>query len=343
MKKIVLLSAVGLTMLLASCEHKDLCYNHEDHALYHRAMINATYEQEWEYYLDENSTDWETNWLPEYYGFGYDYLCPALPGGLRALVYNQDGSYDTHNLSVSGGEIYTSEGKHSMVFYNNDTEYIMFNNLGTYAEATATTRARSRVTYLGNTYMESSKAEYTVNPPDMLYGSYIDTISLPKQHEHTQINVTMKPLVFTYLVRYEFEYGLKFVALSRGALAGMAGSVYLKNGHTSDEPVTVLYDCYTTDYGVEAKVQSFGIPGYPTPNYSRGDNTYALNLEVRMGNGKIKVFEFDVTDQVKYQPLGGVIVVKGLRIEEDEGMEGGSGFDVDVEGWGDYEDVPIIF
>ena len=60
-----------------------------------------------------------------------------------------------------------------------------------------------------------------------------------------------------------------------------------------------------------------------------------------MVNGKFKTFEFDVTDQVKGQPRGGVIVVSGLSISDDEGLEGGGSFDVDVDGWGEWVDIPL--
>lgn len=68
-----------------------------------------------------------------------------------------------------------------------------------------------------------------------------------------------------------------------------------------------------------------------------------MNLEVRLKNGNLKSFDFDVTDQVAAQPQGGVIVVSGIEIPDEEGMEGGSGFDVDVDGWGEFEDIELPF
>lgn len=52
-------------------------------------------------------------------------------------------------------------------------------------------------------------------------------------------------------------------------------------------------------------------------------------------------FDFDVTDQVAAQPQGGVIVVRDIEIPDEKGMEGGSGFDVDIDDWGEYEDVEL--
>ena len=156
----------------------------------------------------------------------------------------------------------------------------------------------------------------------------------------------LQPLTYTYLVRYEFQQGFQYVALARGALAGMAESVYLNDGHTGPEAATVMFDCTLRDYGPEATVKSFGIPDYPGDHYGDGTRTtersYHLNLEVRLHNGAMKTFEFDVTDQVKAQPRGGVIIVSdGLVITDEEGAAGSdSGFDIDVEGWGDYIDIP---
>ena len=125
--------------------------------------------------------------------------------------------------------------------------------------------------------------------------------------------------------------------------SGMAESVYLNSGHTSEEEATVLFDCTMEDFGPQALVRSFGVPDFPNEHYNtaRAERRYALNLEVRLKNGNMKSFDFDVTDQVKAQPQGGVIVVKDIEIPDKEGMEGGSGFDVDIEDWGEYEDIEL--
>ena len=187
-----------------------------------------------------------------------------------------------------------------------------------------------------------TKSENTVNQPDMLYGSYMESYVAERSIETDVIPVTMHPLVFTYLVRYEFSHGLEYVSLARGALAGMAQAVWLNSGRTSDEAATVLYDCTVEYFGTQALVRSFGIPDFPNEHYgTRAGRKYGLNLEVRLKNGKIKSFDFDVTDQVAAQPQGGVIVVKGIEISDEAGTDGGSGFDVDVDDWGDYEDIEL--
>ena len=330
----------GVCMALTSCEHKELCFDHDPHALKTEIRIDAVYEREWEYTYE--GTDWKNfpTW-PESFGKEYDELRHGIPDGLRVQVYNADGTNNIINLPPEGGVTQMRPDEHSILFYNNDTEYIVFDEMHSYATARATTRTRTRASYLGNSSI-GTKNENTVNPPDVLYGSYMDSYFVERTLETQVLPVTMRPLVFTYLVRYEFKSGLEFVALARGALAGMAEAVRMSDGRTSEGAATVLYDCTMQNFGAEALVHSFGVPDFPKEHYgTRAERRYGLNLEVRLKNGKIKSFDFDVTDQVAAQPQGGVIVVKDIEIPEDEGWEGGSGFDVDVNDWGDYEDIEL--
>ncbi|MDE5786894.1 MAG: hypothetical protein K2H98_10210 [Duncaniella sp.] len=158
----------------------------------------------------------------------------------------------------------------------------------------------------------------------------------------------MQPLVYTYVIRYEFDYGLEHIALARGALGGMAESVYLRDGKTSDNSSVILYDCEIKSYGCEAHVRSFGTPGFPDEYYGRAesgntDRPYSLNLEILLKNGKSVEFNYDIADQMKKQPRGGVITVTGVRIEDQIG-ETDSGFNVDVTDWPEHDiiDLPIV-
>lgn len=340
MKYVPLLA--GMLAVFSSCEHKDLCFDHGEHAPKSEVHVKAGYEKEWELTCGEGP-DWKnySTWS-SVFGMEYDMLRPGIPEGLRVQSYHADGYNDMLNIAPEGDTVRLRPGKHSLLLYNNDTEYIVFDDMNSFASARATTRTRTRSSYIGNSYLAET-GENTVNEPDMLYGCYIESYTAERKTEPDELSVTMHPLVFTYLVRYEFSHGLEYVALARGALAGMAGAVWLNSGRTSEEAATVLYDCTVEDFGVQACVRSFGIPDYPNDLYKTraSERKYALNLEVRLKNGKIKSFDFDVTDQVAVQPRGGVIVVSGIGISDEEGMEGGSGFDVDIEDWGEYEDIEL--
>lgn len=335
MKRYLLLLTVML-IGATSCEHKDLCYDHRDHA--HRYHINviADYRLDWEECL--GGTDWEESWPEDY--IDYDGLRPKYPSGLRVVAYNEKGDYNIHNIKPQGGVVSLYEGMNDLLFYNNDTEYIIFSRTGQGATTRATTRTRTRATYTPSAF--AKEGEPTLSPPDMLFANYYENYYAEKVVEPTDVEVELQPLVFTYKIRYEFKSGLEYVAMARGALSGMASSVLLNTGETSEDSATLLFDCEVTDYGVRAIVNSFGAPGYPNPNYpTRADNPHALNLEILLRNGKELDFNFDVTNQLKTQPHGGVIVVKDIEISDDDGKQGSGAFDVEVDEWGPYEDVPL--
>ena len=325
-----------LVLLLAGCR-KDLCYNHDEHSLSVKVDALTTWEQEWERAYDHQ---WQDEW-DEAWALDYDDLRPTIASGVRVVIYADEGeSLGQTNLKAEGGRILPlPEGTHDLLFYNNDTEYIVFSGFEAAAGATASTRTLTRAGF-----RELHAEERTVNQPDMLYGHFEDDHVAERTLAPVQLQVEMRPLVYTYLVRYEFSHGLQYVALARGALAGMAESVYLTDGHTGNEAATVMFDCRLTDYGAEAQMQSFGVPNYPGDHYTRADGSpaaYHLNLQVRLNNGQYKEFEFDVTDQVQGQPRGGVITVSGIEVTDEEGTAGEGAFDVTVDDWGDYVDIPL--
>lgn len=335
--KHVYIIILAAAMVLTGCR-KDLCYDHDSHVFSVQVNVAATWEQVWE---RSYATDWANMWADRGYGswIAYDALRPEIPAGIRAMVYNETGGMTERNLEPEGGRLYMSEGVNTILFYNNDTEYIVFDGLPTLTTATATTRTRTRAGF-------DDGGERTVNQPDMLYGAYVKEYTARPTLEPEILPVELRPLAYTYLIRYEFASGLKYVSLARGALTGMAGSVYLQDGHTGSETATILFDddaCCLADFGVEARIHSFGIPDYPGDGYlsPQAARTYNVHLEVMLRNGNKKEFVIDVTEQVEAQPRGGVIVVKGLEVTDEEGMAGGSGFDVNVDDWEGHDEIEL--
>lgn len=333
----------GALCLTASCEHKELCP--ATPASPTGAQVTATYSREWQQ-PGEDGFDWQNyaSWTDSL-GMTYESLRPANPEGLRATVFNPDSTSESSNLAPEGGLVRMSPGPHSLLLYNNDTEYIVFSNMSRFASAMATTRPRTRSSYIDS--REAGSDEHTVAQPDMLYGNYVEQFAATR-NTATPLTVTMHPLVFTYLIRYEFSRGIEYVALARGALAGMAEGVMLGSGRTTKEAATVLFDATVSSFGVQAIVRSFGTPDRPNPAYTtsslapKATQRYGLNLEVRLKNGKMKSFDFDVSDQVAAQPKGGVIIVRGLGVTPEEGKQtGGSAFDVKVVNWGEYQDIDL--
>lgn len=332
---------VCLSTLLHSCDHKDLCFDHPDHALRSETDFKVSYNLVWEV-GDNGMPSWRERWPFE---MSYESLTPHIPQGVCVNAYSVNGYNYVSHLPPEGGLASIPTGKNSLLLYNDDTEYIVFDNLNTSASAKAFTRARSRASYSGNPlYRPASKQdERTVTPPDHLFASYVADYYQQAVVKPYTIETELQPLVFSYLVRYEFDCGLNYVGAARGALAGMAESVYLHDGHTGPERATILYDCTIEPWGIQAVVNTFGVPDYPSPVYGKRSTplNYALNLEVKLRNGRTLNFNFDISNQIARQPHGGVIIVDGIAISDAEGDEGGSGFDVTIDGWGEFNDVII--
>lgn len=336
-RTLTLFLAMTVLLTFSSCR-KDLCYNH-----FRTASVTLSWESEWERDYGMAHID---NWDASLHGFGYESLRPDLPKWVTMVKYTAGAAPYEYYMPVDGDDVNIGEpGDYSLLFYNNDTEYIVLSDMASLSAARASTTSRSRSSL---TFMESRYPSFrSTNPPDVLWAAYFDRAPQIGLHETRPFPVRMQPLVYTYVVRYEFEHGIEHVALARGALAGMAESVYLSNGVTSEEGAIILYDCDIKPYGCEAHVRTFGVPGFPDEYYgraadspSRAERPYTLNLELRLRNGKTVEFDYDIADQIARQPRGGVIRITGIRIEDEQNLND-SGFDVSVDDWGEYEDIDL--
>lgn len=324
-----------LLPLVGGCR-KELCYNH-----FRALSIGLDWEHEWErdYGMHHSST-----WDSDYHGFGYEELRPGRPEWVNLIRYTTTGTQYESYLTPEGGDIMIEEEDgQSLLLYNGDTEYIILYDMVSAPQARASATGRSRSSLEG--VKEKYPGSRTTNPPDVIYSAYIDKVPSVGLHETKPISARMQPLVYTYVIKYEFEYGLEHVALARGALGGMAESVYLLDGSTSEETSIILYDCNITTTGCEARVRSFGVPGFTDDYFGQmprksKDQPYTLNLEVRLTGGSYLEFNFDITDQIANQPRGGVIKVTGLKIEPEQNPND-AGFQVGVDDWGDREDIDL--
>lgn len=319
---------IVLTVIMGC--RKDLCY---DHHLGVDLQLEVVYSLNW--YLP-GEVNWEENW-PEEWIVDWEKIRPRVPESIRLHAFDADDSQpvSNHNLAHNGGRVTLNSGCYHMLLYNSDTEGILFEDMHAVHEASATTRARTR-----SAYSTRYPDEVTVSTPDDLFAAFLPEYELrqPAGGENLQlkINVELTPRTWTYLIRYEFAEGQEFVAEAQAYLSGMAGRVCLKDGSTDDKVVTLLLDCSPSEYGAETVARSFGLP---SENVAVGNR---LLLEMKLLSGKIKVLEFDVTDQVSRQPRGGVIVVKDIVVTAEEGQHpGGSGFDGEVNDWEENIDVEI--
>ncbi|MDE7388774.1 MAG: DUF5119 domain-containing protein [Muribaculaceae bacterium] len=332
-----LLYSLAVLMCCSSCR-QEICYDH-----YPAIDLSFTWEREWE---RDYGHDHKSNWDPAQHRYEYDALRPSVPEWVKMVRYYDDGRFMERFFTPDGAKFEVeTNAKCSFLFYNGDTEYIILSDVASVRDVRATATSRSRsgsaLQYMKGLHQTSR----TTNPPDVIYSAYVEDVPGIVNHEVKHMPTKMQPLVFTYLVTFEFEHGIEHVALARGALGGMAEGVYLRTGVTTDEASIILFDCDIHSDGCRSQVRSFGIPGFPDSYFGRSASEqpgpFSLNLEVKLTNGKTMDYTFDITDQIQKQPRGGVIKVGGLRVEDDQAGKSPAGFDVDVSDWDDNIEVDL--
>lgn len=333
--------AMALIMLVTcvSCR-QELCYDH-----YPSINVQLWWELEWE---RDYGMGHQANWDPTYHRYGYDELRPSVPEWVKMVRYFDDGRSAEHFLYPEGAKLEVNQDEEgSILLYNGDTEYIILSDVASMRDVIATATSRSRSGSNLQDMKDLYQASRTTNPPDVIYSAFIEHVSGVQNHEVRLLPVKMQPLVYTYLITFEFEHGLEYVALARGALGGMAEGVYLRTGVTTDDTAIILFDCNIHSDACRSQVRSFGIPGFPDSYFGKMasgiSRPYTLNLELLLKNGKTLNFNYDITDQMENQPRGGVIRISGVRVEDEEAPPtSSSGIDVGLSGWDEnVEEIEI--
>lgn len=331
MKHLSIILSLIIAIAATGCR-QELCYDHEG-----VTDVAFGWEKEWERDYGRNHA---ASWDATTHGFGYDDLRPEVATSVAMIAYPAAGEPFNLFLPAEGAKV-PSLAAGSLLFYNDDTECVVINEVASIPDAIATTTGRSR-----SSLQPLHEGERTVNAPDVLYAALIENHTGADSHTTTQLAVGMRPLVYTYLIRYNIEHGGELISLARGALAGMAEKVMLRDGSTPANAATILFDATVSADGstVTARVSSFGVPSHPgyadTSNTLSPEGPFTLNLEVLLRDGSMQTFDFDITGQMANQPRGGVITVGGIYVINNS-TQVDSGFDVEVDDWGDYEDVVL--
>lgn len=329
-----------MMLTCVSCR-QEICYDH-----YPAMDLHFSWELEWE--RDYGMNHFAT-WNPEYHRYQYDELRPSVPEWVKMTRFFPDGRTSERFFTPDGARVEVEEGQEcSILLYNGDTEYIILSDVASLNDVRASATSRTRSSASLQAMQEKYQSSRTTNPPDVIYAAYMDQVDGIASHEVKHFPIKMQPLVYTYLITFEFEYGIDYISIARGALGGMAEGVYLRTGVTTDESSIILFDCDIHSGTCRSIVRSFGVPGFPDSYFGRGaaytpSTPFSLNLEVKLKNGKTTDFNFDITEQMKNQPRGGVIRVSGLRIEDSLMSEPStSGFDVDVNSWDDETEEIVL-
>lgn len=180
------------------------------------------------------------------------------------------------------------------------------------------------------------------NQPEIFYSTYPQDIHISRNLEDydyfdevrrlwvKQINCTLEPLVFIYLVQiiiYNNEDARVRSVTGDCAVTAFASSTSVNTGHTGTTPCAVYFNTMmkrnlqvkgrTADV-VGGKLTTYGLcdmEGYTHDTRaqysgSRGDLNNYLYFDVNMSGGSVQTVKVDITDQCQAQCHGGIITVE---------------------------------
>lgn len=372
--------ALLLTSIITGCQRKDLY-------LAQRGTLNIDVSV-YDIQLDllwglDWKTEWQYLWDESLYGpIGY-----TEPTGIRANVYtldetNQRFRYTTRNLPKTGGKVsLTTRQSYDMVFYNNDTEYILFSTDEANDYFYATTRSNTKAAY--------TRSYDHYNQPDQLFGTYLHDLYVtddPDAYEMSydeegipyyvfEVNATLDPYTFIYLYQVmvlnnDDDAGKRITGCEGISVDGLAGGVDLFTRVTDslnlvtitqEETMPMLTDralrlpdgTETTGDIFAARIMTWGIPGIDplaqnaTRTEAQPQDSIGAGIGLIMRNGTVYPLQQNITEQMQQHPTGGVItlVIDAAEIPDSiigEKPKPGGGFDASVDNWENEIEADIV-
>ena len=301
--------------------------------------------------------NWQFNWNVSALGpVGY-----TPPASLRMHVFTHGPEGDpvshfVHNFVGDETQLEIFVGTHDLLFHNNDSEALLFQQDGDLGHVHSYTRklanglkASTQVLTIpqklaGQTKAPSEFVEPVNLTPDNLFSLYnqnqvitdnLDDYEYIDGKYVLRIEGELYPSTFIYLFQIRLLNNDDRVIGSAGgaALTGMSQGVDLMTRQTWEPTASYLMDVYMDKPQdmLGAKVFTFGIPGcnpYDAASVAAApDGSHYLVLNVSYVNGSNKNISLDVTDKIRELPLGGVIDleidVNDFPPDESAGGDGG--------------------
>lgn len=333
MKKAFHAAALFLTVALAACEHKELCYDHP-----HTADVDIVFD--WQTYSPdaEDNNEVESMCL---------WFYPVDDEGHRTgdpIYYSLKG--------MKGGRISVPVGRYGVIYYNNDYERVQFRGVEKFLTHECYTRAGGlfESVYGNASAYDAPRAEGTEEEPvkitpDKMWGDNAMNVNITEdglsywfiRDGETEITTIDNPdnrfllMPHEQVCDYTYEIvnveNLKHVSQVCATLSGMSGSVFCAREALTEEcvtlPVATFSDGKTTLTGA---FHTFG-------QCEDNEDKHILTVYVWLEDGTKWYYENDVTDQVNHAPdrRNVHIFIDGLKLPKP--IENGGGFQPDVEDW----------
>ena len=300
-------------LAFASCEYKDLCYDHN-------------------------------HWVNVRVMFDWSQCEEADPKGMTVLFYNQEvpGSEPVrYDLVGRDGEmVRLIPGVYRAVAYNYDTETILYQGMDELSTLEGYTRNSSieegtQLTRSGMPRAVSTEQEPVILEPDILWGAVSEPFSLMMSDE--SVTITLHPTPRTIKVDIEIHNvpNLNYTGQFGGALSGLSPGVMMADGELADGVATQAFTCQVVDGNtLQMSVRIFG----HCSHRDEGDlEQHLLTIYAILADGTKWYHTIDVTD--KMHNWGDNpddeeeihIYLDGLPVPKP--IVNGSGFQPTIDGW----------
>lgn len=292
-------------VLLVSCQHKELCYDHS-----HIGHV----EVEFDWSNDKDAAP-ETMSL---------YLFPENGGDTQRYEF----------IGRNGGTIRVKRGLYKAICVNSDSrdhEIHDVEDFGDFCISTCDALSVDGLNTFGISTRSLPKARGTEDErmalaPEMVWSDFIGTIDLTDRSQ--KIILYPKPQVYTCNVEIRNATNLKWIKGLSGSLSTMAGGHHPSRETASEECVTIPFSCNydKEDSIITGSLTTFG--HCPTE-----DRTHFLTIYAILADNSRWSYTFDVTDHVhKSEGMNDIhIILDGLPLPKP--VVNGGGFKPVLDDW----------
>ena len=328
------LAVIALTLFASCDENKDNDLEVVDSVRLSVSFKNPDLDLLW----GENwKTEWQYDWDSSDTTYGT--LGYSTPEIIKGTIYNLDANtgkrynsfFKLFGLKDNSATL-PAGGKYDMLLYNTDTENIIFQASDDFEKYTASTT----ITPFG---FDSMGVAYKhLDEPDDLLGALVTGVDLSKPStDSMEIDVELNPYSIIYLIQVvilnnDDDQEMQAIGASGITITGLSQGVDLFTRKTFDKTILIttedikplqnhanvrLEDGTVVENAdiLAARMLTWGLPGInpmePTKYGSKAAvvNQNFIGIEVTLRNGRPYTVSYEITEQLRNKPAGGVLTV----------------------------------
>ena len=328
------LAVIALTLFASCDENKDNDLEVADSVRLSVSFKNPDLDLLW----GENwKTEWQYDWDSSDTTYGT--LGYSTPEIIKGTIYNLDANTGKRYNSFfkllglkDNSATLPAGGKYDMLLYNTDTENIIFQASDDFEKYTASTT----ITPFG---FDSMGVAYKhLDEPDELLGALVTGVDLSKPStDSMEIDVELNPYSIIYLIQVvilnnDDDQEMQAIGASGITITGLSRGVDLFTRKTFDKTILIttedikplqnhanvrLEDGTVVENAdiLAARMLTWGLPGInpmePTKYGSKAAvvNQNFIGIEVTLRNGIPYTVSYEITEQLRNKPAGGVLTV----------------------------------